>query len=117
MKKTTFKQRFSYWFDNQMSKGMRSLVKLLVFFTLTVGIVVALLLFFLKLTNEDTFGGDTAGLYSGATMLFEDAGAFVLVALAAFMLGVVVTLLCLRLKKRSERQAPRTDIHLNTGGH
>ena len=57
MKKTTFKQRFSYWFDNQMSKGMRSLVKLLVFFTLTVGIVVALLLFFLKLTNEDTFGG------------------------------------------------------------
>ena len=57
MKKTTLRQRFSYWFDNQMSKGMRSLVKLLVFFTLTVGIVVALLLFFLKLTNEDTFGG------------------------------------------------------------
>ena len=57
MKKTTLRQRFSYWFDNQMSKGMRSLVKLLVFFTLTVGIVVALLLFFLQLTNEDTFGG------------------------------------------------------------
>ena len=57
MKKPTIKQRFSYWFDNQMSKGMRSLVKLLVIFTLTVGIVVALLLFFLKLTNEDTFGG------------------------------------------------------------
>ena len=57
MKKTTFKQRFSYWFDNQMSKGMRSLVKLLVIFTLSVGIIVALLLFFLKLTNEDTFGG------------------------------------------------------------
>ena len=57
MKKTTLRQRFSYWFDNQMSKGMRSLVKLLVIFTLTVGIIVALLLFFLKLTNEDTFGG------------------------------------------------------------
>ena len=57
MKKPTLKQRFSYWFDNQISKGMRSLVKLLVIFTLTVGIVVALLLFFLKLTNEDTFGG------------------------------------------------------------
>ena len=57
MKKPTLKQRFSYWFDNQMSKGMRSLVKLLVIFTLTVGIVVALLLFFLKLTNEETFGG------------------------------------------------------------
>ena len=57
MKKTTFKQRFSYWFDNQMSKGMRSLVKLLVFFTLAVGIVVALLLFFLNLTTEETFGG------------------------------------------------------------
>lgn len=57
MKKNTFRQRFSYWFDNQMSKGMRSLVKLLVIFTLSVGIIVALLLFFLNLTNEDTFGG------------------------------------------------------------
>ena len=57
MKKTTLRQRFSYWFDNQMSKGMRSLVKLLVICTLTVGIIVALLLFFLQLTNEDTFGG------------------------------------------------------------
>ncbi len=57
MKKTTLKQRFQYWFDNQMSKGMRSLVKLLVIFTLSVGIIVALLLFFLELTNEDTFGG------------------------------------------------------------
>ena len=56
-KKNKFRQRFSYWFDNQMSKGMRSLVKLLVIFTLSVGIIVALLLFFLKLTNEDTFGG------------------------------------------------------------
>ena len=57
MKKNPLRKRFSYWFDNQMSKGMRSLVKLLVIFTLSVGIIVALLLFFLKLTNEDTFGG------------------------------------------------------------
>ncbi len=57
MKKNTFRQRFSYWFDNQMAKGMKSLIKLLVLFTLSVGILVALLLFFLKLTNEETFGG------------------------------------------------------------
>ena len=57
MKKPTLKQRFSYWFDNQMSKGMGSLIKLLVIFTLTVGIVVALLLFFLHLTSEESFGG------------------------------------------------------------
>ena len=56
-KKSKLRKRFSYWFDNQMSKGMRSLVKLLVYFTLAVGIIVALLLFFLKLTNEETFGG------------------------------------------------------------
>ena len=55
MKKTSFKQRFSYWFDNQMSRGMSSLVKLLVMFTLTVGITVALLLFFLNLTSETSF--------------------------------------------------------------
>lgn len=42
------------------------------------------------------FGGGlhpvgTAGVYSGASILFEDAGAYVLTALLAFMLGVVVT--------------------------
>ena len=35
-------------------------------------------------------GGGAAGLYSGA-MLFENAGGYVLAAIAAFMAGVVIT--------------------------
>ncbi len=55
MKKPTRKQRFSYWFDNKMAKGTSSLIKLLVIFTLTVGIIIALFLFFFNLTSEEKF--------------------------------------------------------------
>jgi hypothetical protein len=37
--------------------------------------------------------GTTAGLYSGATLLFGNAGGYVLTAIAAFMAGVVITVL------------------------
>ena len=40
--------------------------------------------------------GGTAGLYSGAIMLFENAGGYVLVAVLAFMAGVVITAALLR---------------------
>ena len=40
-----------------------------------------------------------AGLYSGATMLFEDAGSYVLLALGAFMAGVIITVLCIRMNR------------------
>ena len=40
--------------------------------------------------------GGTAGLYSGAVMLFENAGGYVLVAVLAFMAGVVITVALLR---------------------
>lgn len=36
--------------------------------------------------------GATAGLYSGATLLFEGTGGYVLAALIAFMAGVVITI-------------------------
>ncbi len=55
MKKPTRRQRFSYWFDNKMAKGTSSLIKLLVIFTLTVGIIIALFLFFFNLTSEEKF--------------------------------------------------------------
>ena len=41
----------------------------------------------------------TAGLYRGATMLFENAGGCVLAAIVAFMAGVIVTALCIRKRK------------------
>ena len=48
--------------------------------------------------------GSTAGVYSGATMLFEDAGSYVLLAAAAFMAGVIVTAVCIRRRKKGEEQ-------------
>ena len=47
--------------------------------------------------------GGTAGLFTGATILFEGAGVYVLVALLAFMAGVVITLLCLRRQRHQPR--------------
>ena len=38
----------------------------------------------------------TAGVYSGASILYENAGPYVLVAVAAFMAGVVITVLLIR---------------------
>ena len=55
------------------------------------------------------FGGGTAypggiaGLYSGTTMLFENAGAYVLAAVIAFMAGVFVTVCLLRSREKSEK--------------
>ena len=46
--------------------------------------------------------GGTAGAYTGAAMLFEDAGGYVLSAVLAFMLGVIVTVVCIRYKSKHE---------------
>ena len=45
--------------------------------------------------------GGTAGVYTGAAMLFEGAGAYVLTAVVAFMAGVAVTAL---LKRKQNKQ-------------
>ena len=44
--------------------------------------------------------GGAAGLYSGATMLFEGAGPYILIAVAAFMAGVIVTVVLIRSRKK-----------------
>ena len=46
--------------------------------------------------------GGSAGLYSGATMLFENAGGYVLAAIIAFMAGVLITAALLKKKKKTE---------------
>ena len=46
--------------------------------------------------------GGTAGLYSGSMMMFENAGAYVLVAMLAFMAGVAVTVALLHRRNKSE---------------
>ena len=49
--------------------------------------------------------GGTAGLYSGATMLFENAGGYVAAAIAAFMAGVIITVACIRYRMKHEGEA------------
>jgi len=44
--------------------------------------------------------GGAAGMYSGATMLFEGVGGYVLAAVIAFMAGVVVTVTIIRKRDR-----------------
>lgn len=51
--------------------------------------------------GEGAHPSGTAGVYTGAAMLFEGAGAYVLTAVVAFMLGVAVTAL---LKRKQSKQ-------------
>ena len=48
--------------------------------------------------------GGSAGLYSGAMMLFENAGGYVLAAITAFTAGVVLTVVLLKKKKKEEEK-------------
>ena len=53
--------------------------------------------------------GGTASLYSGATMLFENAGGYVTIAVAAFMIGVVITAVLLKKRFKSGNGAHQTE--------
>lgn len=44
----------------------------------------------------------TAG-YEGASLVADSSGGYVLAAVAAFMVGVIVTVICLRLKEKNRK--------------
>lgn len=50
--------------------------------------------------SEGAHPGGSAGIYTGAAMLFNGVGPYVLIAVIAFMLGVLITVL---LKSQSEK--------------
>ncbi|MBE6128129.1 MAG: hypothetical protein E7185_02525 [Erysipelotrichaceae bacterium] len=50
MKKPSFKDRFSYWFDNRMSKGSMSLIRVLIIFTI---LIILTLTFFIMITGTN----------------------------------------------------------------
>lgn len=68
-----------------------------------VSVVLTVCLLFMVFGGGGMHPGGAAGLYSGATMLFEGAGPYVLISIVAFMAGVIVTVLCLRYKKRNDQ--------------
>ena len=52
--------------------------------------------------------GSTAGMYSGATILFENAGAYVVTAVIAFMAGVLITVI-LKKYKAKDKEKPEQE--------
>ena len=57
-------------------------------------------LLFMVFGGEEMHPGGAVGLYSGATMLFEGAGPYVLIAIVAFMAGVIVTVALIRSRRK-----------------
>ena len=49
------------------------------------------------------------GGYSGATMLFEGAGPFVLTAVIAFMAGVVISVILIRRQEKIKRESENAE--------
>ena len=52
----------------------------------------------------------------GAVLLRDGAGAYIVIGLLAFALGVAATVLCIRLKDRAARRMPEEDAG-DGGGH
>ena len=77
-------------------------------------VVLTLCLMLLVFSGGGTHLSGTAGLYSGATMLFEDAGAYVLIALIAFMAGVIVTVVLIRNRKKETSENVASSIRTKT---
>ena len=68
------------------------------------GAVLALCLVLLVFDGGIGRENSTVGSYSGS-MLFENAGGYVLTAVISFMAGMAATLLCLRQRHRGSRSA------------
>lgn len=64
-------------------------------------LTIALAVVILKVTTDSPSSG-TPGTVYGSFMLGLESGGYVLTALLAFILGIIVTLLCLRYKKSKD---------------
>ena len=53
MKKRSFKERFSYWFDNRMSKGSLELIKLLTIATVFAVLLIGFILLVSGFSEEE----------------------------------------------------------------
>ncbi len=63
-------------------------------------IILTLCLIFMLFNDGMVHHGGPSGLYSGSTMMFEEAGPYILLAIGAFMAGVVLTVLIKRYKRK-----------------
>ena len=96
MKKPSLKERFSYWFDNQMSKGSIGLVRMLLIFTFLAVLLISAVIMLFGFNGEEGFLGvlwnSIATIINAWMPSFEEGsvGYIILMALAAFA-GLLVT--------------------------
>ena len=64
--------------------------------------VLTAVLFLFAANGGVPHNGGVAGTFSGSTMLYENAGGYVLLAIAAFMAGVIVTVGIQHFRKKEE---------------
>ena len=67
------------------------------------GILVTVCLILLIINGGMAHIGGTADMYSGAIMLFEGAGVYILLTVIAFMAGVIVAVILMNRKRRQNR--------------
>ncbi len=96
MNKPSIKDRFTYWFDNQMSRGSVGLVRILLIFTVLVVLLIAGVIFTCGFSEDQSFIGviwDSLATIINAWMpSFEEGsvGYICMMAIAAFA-GLLVT--------------------------
>ena len=67
-------------------------------------LAVCVVMLILNASEGGNGSSGTASLYSGATMLYENAGGYVTAAIFAFMVGVIVTVICIKQRKKHENR-------------
>ena len=68
------------------------------------GAAIAVCIFVLIFGKGTAHFDSPAGMYSGSTLLFEDVGGYVLVAIVSFALAVVITIACIHWRKKKNSQ-------------
>ena len=73
--------------------------------TVVIGVASAVLavnLILLAFSAGIAHGINAVNTYSGTLMLFDNVGAYVLIAIATFSAAVIITTLCMRYKRKKE---------------
>lgn len=94
--KTSFAQRFRYWFDTQMSKGTKALIKILIFVTLLSVVVLSVIAIALGYSEES--GGIDMFWQSFATIInawwpdyVSDSLGYLIVMAVGAIIGLLIT--------------------------
>ncbi|MBR2672867.1 MAG: hypothetical protein IKE27_11770 [Oscillospiraceae bacterium] len=96
MRDFTFKEKFQYWLDKRMAKGMGSMIRILLLATLAVVIFISALIFCFRANEDGTIAGtvwDVLATTINAWMPYSEDGTFgyVILSSIAALIGVLFT--------------------------